>query len=49
MPGATVLEMTRFGPQPVAFEDTAHFRLYSSFVTDPRGFVAAALAGEEPL
>ena len=48
VPDATVLEMTRFGPQPVAFEDTAHFRLYSSFVADPAGFVAAALAGENP-
>ena len=48
VPDATVLEMTRFGPQPVAFEDTSHFRLYSSFVADPAGFVAAALAGENP-
>ena len=46
VPGATVLEMTRFGPEPVAYQDTAHFRLYASFVADPEGFVEAALAEE---
>ncbi len=46
VPGATVLEMTRLGPQPVAYQDTAHFRLYASFVSDPDGFVEAALAEE---
>ena len=47
-PGATVLEMTRFGPEPTSFERTDHFRLYQSFVTDPEGFVASAMAEEEP-
>ena len=46
VPDATVLEMTRFGPEPVAYQDTAHFRLYASFVADPEGFVDAALAEE---
>lgn len=44
VPGATVLEMTRLGPEPVALEDTAHFKIYRDFVTDPAAFVAAALA-----
>jgi predicted ATPase len=44
VPGATVLEMTRGGPEPVAFEDTAHFKLYRDFVSDPAGFVQDALA-----
>lgn len=43
VPGATVLEMTRFGPVPVSFEDTAHFKLYRDFASDPTAFVAAAL------
>ncbi|MEM7717938.1 MAG: AAA family ATPase [Pseudomonadota bacterium] len=48
VPGATVLEMTRGGPEPVALEDTDHFKLYRDFVTDPTGFVEAALAEAEP-
>jgi len=48
VPGATVLEMTRLGPEPVAFEDTAHFKLYRDFVTDPTAFVDAALAEARP-
>ncbi|MEM6385514.1 MAG: AAA family ATPase [Pseudomonadota bacterium] len=44
VPGARLLEMTRLGPEPVAFEDTAHFRLYRDFVADPAAFVANALA-----
>ncbi|MGR3515061.1 MAG: AAA family ATPase [Paracoccaceae bacterium] len=44
VPGATVLEMTRGGPEPVALEETAHFKLYRDFINDPAGFVDAALA-----
>ena len=48
VPGATVLEMTRLGPEPVALVDTAHFKLYHDFVTDPAGFVDAALTEAKP-
>ncbi|MCV6592784.1 MAG: AAA family ATPase [Silicimonas sp.] len=47
VPGAQVLEMTRRGPMPIAFEETEHFRLYTSFMAAPTGFIAAALAGED--
>jgi predicted ATPase len=43
VPGAEILEITRGGLAPVALKDTAHFRLYRSFIEDPNGFVAEAL------
>ena len=48
VPGATVLEMTRLGPQPTDFQDTAHFKLYREFVTDTAGFIEAALSEASP-
>ncbi len=48
VPGATLLEMARFGPTPTSFEETAHFKLYREFATDPSAFVAAALAEGAP-
>lgn len=48
VPGATVMEMTRLGPKPVAYQDTAHFRLYAAFTANPEAFVEAALANEAP-
>lgn len=43
LPGATVLQLTRFGFDQVDFRDTPHFRLYRTFVSDPEGFIAEAL------
>ncbi len=43
VPGAQVLEITRDGLTPVDWRDTAHFRLYRDFATDPQGFLAEAL------
>lgn len=44
VPGAEILEITRGGLQSVVLEDTAHFKLYRSFIADPEGFVSEALA-----
>ena len=43
-PGARILEITHRGMAPVDLEDTAHFKLYQSFVRDPEGFIADAVA-----
>jgi predicted ATPase len=44
LPGARVLQITRFGLDEVDYRQTRHFRLYQSFTNDPNGFVADALA-----
>lgn len=46
LPGARLLEITRFGIEETAYRNTRHFRLYRSFASDPDGFVAEALRGE---
>ncbi len=46
LPGATLLEVTRQGFRPAPLKETAHFRLYQSFITDPDEFVAEALRDE---
>ncbi|MEO1601972.1 MAG: AAA family ATPase [Pseudomonadota bacterium] len=48
VPGAEVLEITRFGLSPVDFRETRHFALYRDFVHNPEAFVAAALEEAEP-
>jgi predicted ATPase len=45
-PEARVLEITRGGISEVDVTQTDHFRLYREFVSDPRGFIAEALAEE---
>lgn len=42
-PGATLLQLTKYGLDPVRVEDTEHFRLLSDYCTDPQGFVAEVL------
>lgn len=49
VPGAQLLQITRFGLEQVAFRDTAHFRLYEAFTRDPDGFVADALDALDPM
>lgn len=44
LPGARVLQITRFGLEEVDYRQTRHFRLYAAFTRDPSGFVAEALA-----
>ena len=44
VPGAQLLEITRFGLAEVNYRDTKHFRLYQSFTADPEGFIEDALA-----
>ncbi|MBW6531866.1 AAA family ATPase [Sphingomonas sp. RRHST34] len=42
-PGATLLSVTRGGIDPVALEDTDHYRLYREFVLDPHGTIEAMI------
>ncbi len=43
VPGARLLQVTRFGLEPVSLEDTRHYRLYRAFCLDPHGFIAEEL------
>lgn len=42
-PNARLLQITRFGLEEIAFEDTEHFRMMRSFCNDPRGFLEERL------
>ena len=42
-PGAQLLQLTKYGLDPVAVEDTDHYRLLREFWNDPAGFVETML------
>jgi predicted ATPase len=42
-PGARLLQLTKYGLDPVAVEDTDHYRLLREFWNDPAGFVETML------
>jgi predicted ATPase len=42
-PGATLLRLTKYGLDPVAVEETDHYRLMREFWSDPSGFVETML------
>ncbi|MCE4223889.1 AAA family ATPase [Methylobacterium sp. C25] len=42
-PGARLLRMNRYGLEPVALEDTEHFRIMREFVGDPDGTIKAMI------
>jgi predicted ATPase len=42
-PGARLLQLSKYGLDPVAVEDTDHYRLLREFWNDPAGFVEAML------
>ncbi|MEH7828437.1 AAA family ATPase [Gemmobacter denitrificans] len=44
LPGARLLQLTRFGLDPVDLRQTRHFLTLAAFCRDPEGFVAEALA-----
>lgn len=46
-PGARLLRLTKYGLEPVALEDTDHFRLMREFFTDPAGFVEMMMEASE--
>jgi predicted ATPase len=46
LPGASLLEITHRGIQPINLDQTQHFKLYEAFVRDPEGFIAVALRDE---
>ncbi|MGQ0564044.1 MAG: AAA family ATPase [Gemmobacter sp.] len=48
LPGAQLLEITHHGFVDTDFRRTRHFQLYQSFATDPKSFIAEALAEEDP-
>lgn len=43
IPGARLLQLSRFGLEEVSVEQTRHYRLYRAFCLDPKGFVAEEL------
>lgn len=43
LPGASLLGLTKYGLDPIALEDTTHFRVMREFCADPAGFVALAM------
>lgn len=40
VPGARLLQLTRFGLEEVSVDQTRHFRIYRAFCQDPQGFIA---------
>ena len=47
VPGARLLEITRAGLSQTSLINTRHFHLYQDFTSDPEGFVARALSGND--
>ena len=43
VPGAQILQLTRFGLDEVELEDTPHFKLYRAFCKDPHAFIEEEL------
>jgi predicted ATPase len=43
-PGATLLRLSKYGLDPVAVEQTDHYKVMREFCDDPAGFVEAAIA-----
>jgi predicted ATPase len=43
-PNARLLRLTKYGLEPVALEQTEHFRLIREFCADPASFVETMLA-----
>jgi predicted ATPase len=43
-PGARLLQMSKYGLEPVTVKQTDHFRVMREFCYDPKGFVEAAIA-----
>ena len=39
--GARLLRMSRYGLQPIALQDTEHFRIMREFIDDPHGMIQA--------
>ena len=48
-PGARLLQLTKYGLEPVTVEQTDHYRVTREFCADPRGFVEAAIAEWTPI
>jgi len=42
-PGARLLHLSKYGLDPIAVEDTEHYRLMREFWSDPKGFVETML------
>ena len=43
LPGARLLRLGKYGLEPVAFEETDHYRLMREFILDPAATVEAML------
>ena len=42
-PNATLLQLTKYGLEPVMLKDTDHYKVMREFCDDPAGFVQAAI------
>ncbi len=42
-PGARLLQLSKYGLQPIALQQTDHFRLIQEFIADPSAFMDSAL------
>ena len=42
-PNATLLQLTKYGLEPVKIKDTDHYKVRSEFCEDLKGFVDAAI------
>lgn len=47
LPGAKLLEVTRFGLCEIDFRETSHFKLYQSFTVDPEQFISDAIRDDD--
>jgi predicted ATPase len=42
-PGATLIEITKYGLNPIRLAETQHFRLLREFCIDPANFIESVL------
>lgn len=47
LPNARVLEISRFGLEEIDYQNTAHFKFYQSFISDPEQFISDAMQDED--
>jgi len=43
IPGARLLQLSKYGLEPITLEQTDHFRLIQDFISDPTVFVKTTL------
>ena len=48
-PGARLLQLSKYGLEPVSVEETEHFKMMRDFCADPDVFIESALAADDDL